>query len=313
MPDLMVLITDGLGDNGQSILRASARVDEKMGISAADLIQVVGAYDAMIVRGRTKVTAAVLDAGKKLKVVGRAGVGVDNIDLHAAAQHTITVVNAPTSTTNAVAELVFGLLLAVAREIPRADAAMKTGDWLKKDLEGVELNGKTLGIIGYGRIGMELGKRASAFGMNVIAYDPLIQEDELKARGAESVSIQELYEWSDFISLHLPFDVQTRDMVGTQAFSEMKDGVRIVSAARGGIIDEEALLAALKSGKVAAAALDVFATEPPGAIELVKHPKVVVTPHIGAQTVEAQARAAEDIAYEVLAALRGAPLRWKVS
>ena len=225
MSDFKVLITDGLGENGQSILRAAARVEDKTGISAAELVKAVGEYDALIVRGRTKVTAEVLEAGKRLKVVGRAGVGVDNIDLPAAKQHNVTIVNAPTSTTGAVAELAFGLLLAVAREIPRADAAMKKGEWLKKELEGVELNGKTLGIIGYGRIGAEMGKRAAAFGMNVIVYDPFIQEDEIKERGAESVSIQDLYQWSDFISLHLPYDVHTRDLMGPLAFSEMKDGV----------------------------------------------------------------------------------------
>ncbi len=313
MPEFKILITDGLGENGQSILRAGARVVDKSGLSASELLDAVGEYDALVVRGRTRVTAQVFDAGKRLKVVGRAGVGVDNIELEAAKKHSVTVVNAPTSTTSAVAELAFGLLLAVAREIPRADAAMKKGDWLKKELEGVELNGKTLGIIGYGRIGMEMGKRAAAFGMNVIAYDPFIQEAEIKARGAETVSIQDLFEWSDFISLHLPFNVQTRDLIGPLAFSEMKDGVRIVCAARGGIIDEAALLAALNSGKVAGAGLDVFATEPPGATDLVKHPNVIATPHIGAQTAEAQARAAEDIAHEVLAALRGEPLRWKVN
>jgi D-3-phosphoglycerate dehydrogenase / 2-oxoglutarate reductase len=160
---------------------------------------------------------------------------------------------------------------------------------------------------------MEMGKRAAAFGMSVIAYDPLISEDAIKASGGESISIQELYEWSDFISLHLPYNVQTRDLIGPLAFSQMKDGVRIVCAARGGIIDEAALLNALNSGKVAGAGLDVFATEPPGASELVKHPKVVCTPHIGAQSAEAQTRAADDIAHEVLAALRGETLRWKVN
>jgi D-3-phosphoglycerate dehydrogenase len=259
------------------------------------------------------VTASVIGAGTRLKVIGRAGVGVDNIDLEAAKKHNVTVVNAPMSTSLAVAELTFGLLLAVAREIPRADAGMKQGQWLKKELEGVELNGKTLGLIGYGRIGAEVGKRAAAFGMSVIAYDPLISEDEIKKRGAEPVSIQDLYAWSDFISLHLPLDVQTRDMIGPLAFSEMKDGVRIVCAARGGIIDESALIGALNSGKVAGAALDVFGQEPPGLTEVVSHPHVIATPHVGAQTVEAQTRASEDIATEVLSALQGAPLRWKVS
>ncbi len=313
MPDTRILITDGLGENGQSILRAAAVVDDRSGISGADLVKTVADYDALVIRGRTRVTPEVFEAAKRLKVVGRAGVGVDNIDLSAAKAHNVTVVNAPTSTTGAVAELAFGLLLALAREIPRADLAMKEGQWLKKELEGVELSGKTLGLIGYGRIGMEVGQRAAAFGMNVIAYDPFIEESAIEQGGAESVSIQDLYRWSDFISLHLPYNVQTRDLMGTMAFSEMKDGVRIVCAARGGIIDEAALLAALNSGKVAGAALDVFAAEPPGPTELVKHPRVICTPHIGAQTVEAQTRASEDIAHEVLAALRGGPLRWKVN
>ena len=313
MPNTRILITDGLGENGLSILRAAAAVDDKSGISAADLVKTVEDYDALVIRGRTRVTPEVFDAAGRLKVIGRAGVGVDNIDLAAARAHNVTVVNAPMSTTGAVAELTFGLLLAVAREIPRADAAMKAGQWLKKELEGVELYGKTLGIIGYGRIGMEVGRRATAFGMNVIAYDPFIEESAIQKGGAESVSVQDLYQWSDFISLHLPYNVQTRDLMGPMAFSQMKDGVRVVCAARGGIIEEAALLAALNSGKVAGAALDVYATEPPGATDLVKHPNVICTPHVGAQTMEAQARAAEDIAHEVLAALQGGPLRWKVN
>ena len=313
MPEFKILITDGLDQSGQSILRANAKVDDQSGISADDLIRAIPDYDALIVRGRTRVTASVMDAASRLKVIGRAGVGVDNIDLEAAKKHNITVVNAPMSTSLAVAELTFGLLLTLAREIPRADAGMKQGQWLKKELEGVELNGKTLGLIGFGRIGMEVGKRASAFGMNVIAYDPLISEDDIKQRGAEPVSIQDLYAWSDFISLHLPLNVQTRDMMGPLAFSQMKDGVRIVCAARGGIIDESALLQALNSGKVAGAALDVFGQEPPGLTETVSHPRVIATPHIGAQTAEAQSRASEDIANEVLFALHEKPLRWKVS
>lgn len=313
MTPYTILITDGLDEAGYSILRSQANVDDRRDISADDLLKIISDYDGLIVRGRTKVTAAVIEAGTRLKVIGRAGVGVDNIDLDAAKKRHVTVVNAPMSTSLAVAELTFGLLLAVAREIPRADSGMKQGTWLKKELEGVELNGKTLGLIGYGRIGAEVGKRAVVFGMNVIAYDPLISEDEIRQRGAEPVSIQDLYAWSDFISLHLPLDVQTRDMIGPLAFTEMKDGVRIVCAARGGIIDESALIAALNSGKVAGAALDVFAHEPPGLTETVSHPRVIATPHIGAQTAEAQARASEDIASEVLSALQGKPLRWKVN
>lgn len=313
MPDYKILITDGLDESGQSILRASAEVDDKNGISAEDLVNVIGDYDGLIVRGLTRVTSAVLEAASRLKVIGRAGVGVDNIDLEAAKKHHVAVVNAPISTTVAVAELTIGLLLALAREIPRADASMKQGDWIKKELEGIELNGKTLGIIGYGRIGIEVGRRASAFGMNVIVYDPNVSEEELIHSDGEPVSLQDLFSWSDFISLHLPINVQTRDLIGRMAFSQMKNGVRIVSTARGGIIDEAALLEALKSGKVAGAALDVFEKEPPGLTELVTHPGLIATPHIGAQTSEAQSRAAEDIAAEVLSALHGQPLRWRVA
>jgi D-3-phosphoglycerate dehydrogenase len=313
MTQYNILITDGLDETGQSILRASANVDDRNNISADDLLKAIPDYDGLIVRGRTKVTASVMEAATKLKVIGRAGVGVDNIDLEAAKKHNITVVNAPMSTSIAVAELTFGMLLALARELPRADAGMKQGKWLKKELEGVELNGKTLGVIGYGRIGVEVGKRAAIFGMNVIAYDPLISEEEIKRRGAEPVSIQDLYAWSDFISLHLPLTVQTRDMMGAQAFSEMKDGVRLVCAARGGIIDEAELVKALNSGKVAGAALDVFSVEPPGLTEAISHLRVIATPHVGAQTVEAQSRASEDIAAEVLSALQGTALRWKVN
>jgi len=313
MPDFKVLITDGLDESGQAILRASADVIDRTGISAEDLLAEVSEFSALIVRGRTRVTAPVIAAGSKLKVIGRAGVGVDNIDLNAAKAHNLTVVNAPMSTSLAVAELTFGLLLALARELPRADAALKQGQWLKKELEGVELNGKTLGIVGVGRIGMEVGRRALAFGMNVVAYDPFVPAREIESRGAEPVALDELYQYSDFISLHLPLDVHTRDMVGPLALSQMKDGVRIVCAARGGIVDETALLDALNSGKVAGAALDVFSSEPPGVSELVQHPRVIATPHIGAQTREAQARASVDIATEVLAALQDQPLRWRVS
>jgi len=312
MSNYSILITDGLDARAQAVLH-SCRVTDRSGISADELTAIIAGFDALIVRGRTKVTAALLDSAPNLKVVGRAGVGVDNIDLAAAKARGVTVVNAPISTTLAVAELTFGLLLALARELPRADAAMKQGRWIKKELEGVELNGKTLGLVGFGRIGMEVGRRAAAFGMNVAAYDPFLEEAEITRRGAEPLALDELYRTSDFISLHLPLSVDTRDLVGAQAFAQMKDGARIVCAARGGIIDEAALLAALESGKIAGAALDVFSAEPPGATDLVKHPRLIAAPHIGAQTVEAQSRAAEDIAEEVLRALRGENLRWRVA
>jgi D-3-phosphoglycerate dehydrogenase len=302
-----------LEENGKEILRKSAEVVENPTISADELLGVVGDYDALIVRGRTKVTPAILAAGKKLKVVGRAGVGVDNIDLPAAKEHKITVVNSPLATTVAVAELTMGLMLSIVREIARADAGLKAGKWLKKELEGTELFGKTLGVIGFGRIGASVGQRAKAFDMKILGYDPLIPADQIQARGGEPVSLDKLLAQADFITMHLPLTATTRGMLNDAAFAKMKQGVYVICAARGGVIDEAALLAALNSGKVAGAALDVFATEPPGLNELVSHPKVVGTPHIGAQTVEAQTRAAHDIAEEVLAALADQPLRWKVA
>ena len=308
-----ILLTDGLEENGQAILRASADVVEKTGISADDLLQIVGEYDALIVRGRTKVTPAVFAAGKNLKVVGRAGVGVDNIDLNAAKEAKVTVVNSPLATTVSVAELTMGLMLSVVRDIPRADASMKAGKWLKKEFEGGELYKKTLGVIGFGRIGVAVANRAKAFEMDVIGYDPLIPAEEIKKRGGVPVTLDELLAKADVITMHIPLTAESRGMLNADSFAKMKDGVRIVCAARGGVIDEEALLQALESGKVAAAGLDVFTAEPPGLTPLVSHPHVICTPHVGAQTVEAQGRAANDIATEVLAALKGETLRWKVA
>ena len=311
MPKYHILITDGLDASAQAVLRFCT-VDDRTGISADDLSTIIADYDALIVRGRTKVTASLLETATKLKVVGRAGVGVDNIDLAAAKSRGVTVVNAPVSTTLAVAELTFGLLLALTREIPRADSSMKQGQWLKKELEGVELHGKTLGILGMGRIGAEVARRARAFGMDVLGYDPLLSPEEIRGRVAEPVDRDELLARADFISLHLPLTPETRGLLDADQFAKMKDGARIVCAARGGIIDEAALLSALESGKIAGAALDVFESEPPGGTDLVRHPKVIATPHVGAQTAEAQSRAAEDIAHEVLNALKGKKLRWKV-
>jgi len=308
-----ILLTDGLEENGQVVLRANAQVDNRPTITADELLQVVGEYDALIVRGRTKVTPAVFDAGKKLKVVGRAGVGVDNIDLNAAKAHGVTVVNSPTATTLAVAELTMALMLSIVRDIPRGDTGMKAGKWLKKEMEGTELWRKTLGVIGFGRIGEATAKRAAAFDMDIIGYDPLIPAEEIMRRGGKPVSFDELLAKSDIITMHLPLTADSKGLLNAAAFAKMKDGVRIVCAARGGVIDEDALLAALESGKVAAAGLDVFTAEPPGVTALVSHPHVVCSPHIGAQTAEAQIRAADDIANEVLAGLDGKPLRWKVA
>jgi len=308
-----VLLTDGLEEKGKAILAQSAEVVDRTGISADELLQIVGEYDAVIVRGRTKVIPAVFDAASRLKVVGRAGVGVDNIDLNAARAHNVIVVNSPLATTIAVAEVTMALMLSVVREVARADATMKAGKWIKKELEGAELHAKTLGVIGFGRIGAAVGQRAAAFGMKIIGYDPLIPADEIQRRGAKPVTMDELLAEADIITMHIPLTADSKNMLNADAFAKMKQGVYLVCAARGGVIDEEALLAALESGKVAGAGLDVFATEPPGLTALVSHPRVVCTPHVGAQTVEAQERAAVDISSEVLAALRGDALRWRVA
>ncbi len=307
-----ILITDGLDESGLALLREAAQVVVRPDIQPEELLTLVRDFHALIVRGRTKVTAPVFEVAKRLQVVGRAGVGVDNIDLQAAKAHGVCVVNAPAATTVAVAELTLGLLFALAREIPRADAAMKQGRWLKKELIGVELNDKVLGVVGVGAIGSAVARRAAALGMSVLGYDALIPPQEIEQRGARAVDLTTLYRESDFITFHLPLTAETRGMVDGVAIGQMKDGVRLICTARGGILDEAALLEALESGKVSGAALDVFAQEPPGKTPLVEHPRVIATPHIGAQTVEAQARASRDIAEEVLAALEGRPLRWRV-
>ena len=312
MPEWKILVTDGLAANGLETLSTAAQVDQRQGISSEDLIDLIGAYDALIVRGQTRVTSQVFAASQKLKVVGRAGVGVDNIDLAAANMHNVTVVNSPQATTQAVAEHTLALMLALARSIPSADATMKSGLWLKKQFLGVEIKGQILGIIGMGHIGGLVAHMARSLQMTALGYDPLISTDDIQAREADPVALQDLFARSDFISIHVPLTPDTRGMIDGQSFGYMKRGVRIICTARGGVVNETALLGAIESGQVAGAALDVYANEPPGLSALVSHPQVITTPHIAAQTREAQARAAVDIANEVLAALRGDPLRWKI-
>jgi D-3-phosphoglycerate dehydrogenase / 2-oxoglutarate reductase len=312
MTSWRILLTDGLEENGQALLRQSAQVEDQCGINLDELLQVIKDYDAVIVHSRTRLTPAVLAAAHRMKVVGVAGMGVDNVDLSAAHQHGITVVNAPTSTSAAVAELTLAFILALARQITAADAAMKTGLWTEKALQGSEVNGCTLGILGMGKVGNAVAQLAAAVGMRPVGYDPFLEEEEILRRGAEPVDLADLYSSSDFISLHLPLTPETRGMIDGQTLGHMKRGVYLVCTARGGIINETALLGALESGQVAGAALDVYQNEPPGLNALVSHPQVIATPHIGAQTRQAQRRAAQNIAEEILAALQGAPLRWKV-
>ncbi len=302
-----MLVTDGLDEPGLALLRGAAQVFE------SKTLESLPECDALVIRGRTKVTAEVIrSAGPRLKVIGRAGVGVDNIDVDAARARGITVVNAPEAATVAVAELTLGMMLALARQIPTADAGMRRAEWRKSELHGSELSGKTLGIIGVGRIGAAVATRAAALGMRVLGHDPLLSDGELQQRGTEPSGFEALLRESDYVCLHLPLTTETRGLIGRETLQRFKPGARLISAARGGIIDETALLEALESGHLAGAALDVFSEEPPGELPLRQHPNVVLTPHIGAQTREAQSKAATDIASEVLAALRGESLRWRV-
>lgn len=302
-----VLIADSLAREGLEILREEAQVVED------DRLEALGSVDALIVRSRTKVTAKVIsDGSPKLKVVGRAGVGVDNIDLEAARAAPITVVNTPEAATVAVAEHTFGLLLAMARRIPFADSSMRKGEWQKKALKGIELFDKTLGLIGVGRVGSAMARRAAAFGMHLIGYDALLPSETIRARGVEPVTLGGVLSRADFISLHVPLNEQTRHLIDASALAMVKPGACLINTARGGLIDEDALLLALEEGRLAGVALDVHAQEPPGKQPLLEHPHVVSTPHIAAQTFEAQRRASIDIAHEVLSALRGETLRWRV-
>lgn len=307
-----LLISDSLNDAGKKLLGENIEITDNPSITPDELNQQIGQYDALIIRGRTKVTAEVIENANNLKVIGRAGVGVDNIDLHAAQTKGITVVNAPMSTSDAVAELTLALMLSLLRKIPSGDASMKDGQWNKKDLKGKELRDQTLGIIGLGRIGHSVTQLAIAFGMETLGYDPLISNETIKNRGCEPLSLDDLYARSDIITLHLPLTNETKHLINNDALTKMKPGTYLICTARGGIIDEEALLNNINSGHIAGAALDVFEKEPPGLTPLISHPHVIATPHIGAQTSQAQKRAALHIAEEVLNALNNKPLRWKI-
>ena len=307
-----ILVSDGLAEDGLAVLRLAGEVTVSPKITPDDLLGVLPQYQALVVRSRTKVTRKIIDAGINLKVIGRAGVGVDNIDVAAAMARGIAIVNCPIAATVAVAEHTLGLMIALARQIVAADASMKQGKWDKSALMGVELYSKTLGLIGLGRIGAEVAKRAAAFAMRVVAYDPYLSAEQIRKRNAEPLAFEELLAQADYLSLHLPLTSETRGLMGPAQFNRLKKGARLVCTARGGVIDEDALRYALDSGIVAAAALDVFANEPPLPGSIALHPKVIATPHIGAMTHEAQACAGVLIAEEVSAVLAGREPRFKV-
>jgi D-3-phosphoglycerate dehydrogenase len=301
-----VLIRDHIAAEAEQVFQDQAEV-----VFSDDLEQ-IDQYDAMLIRSATKVDAELITRAAQLKVIGRAGVGVDNIDLKAAEKHGLVVVNAPQAASQAVAEHALGLMLALARKIPSAAASMKAGRWEKKRFKGVELQGRVLGILGVGRIGTLLAEKASALGMQSVGYDAYLSEAEIEERGVQPVSILDLLARSDFVSVHVPLTDSTRGLIGPDELAQMKPGAYIISTARGGVVDEAALLQALERGELTGAALDVFQREPPVDSPLVGHESVICTPHIAAQTEEAQRRAAIDVAEEVLAALQGNPLRWRV-
>ncbi|KAI5018067.1 hypothetical protein ZWY2020_042955 [Hordeum vulgare] len=302
-----VLVAEKLGEAGLDVLRQFADVECAYGMSPAELLAKVAQFDALIVRSGTKVTREVLEAGRgRLRVVGRAGVGIDNVDLQAATEAGCLVVNAPTANTVAAAEHGIALLACMARNVSQADAALKAGKWQRTKYVGVSLVGKTLAIMGFGKVGSEVARRAKGLGMHVIAHDPYAPADKARAIGAELVSFEEAIAKADFISLHMPLTPATSKVFNDESFGKMKTGVRIINVARGGVIDEDALVRALDSGKVAQAALDVFTVEPPPKdSKLVLHENVTVTPHLGASTVEAQEGVAIEIAEAVAGALRG--------
>lgn len=301
-----ILIADELDPSGLELLKGNPQIElyQLKKDERPRLPEILGDFDALVVRSATKVTAELLQAGKKLKVVGRAGIGVDNVDVPAATRLGILVVNAPTANLMSATEHTFALLLSLARRVPEADASMKAGKWDRK-LTGVELQGKTLGVVGFGRIGQRVAARARGFEMQVVAYDPFLDPDVARRMEVELLPLDDVLRRADMVTLHTPFSPETRNLISRERLALMKKGALLVNCARGGILDEEALLEALESGHLGGAALDVFAEEPPTDLRLVRHPKVVATPHLGAQTQEAQERISKETAEMVLAALAG--------
>jgi D-3-phosphoglycerate dehydrogenase len=308
-----IFVADDVSDKGLQPLRdAGFAVEKKTGLAFDDLGAALAGCDGLVVRSETKVTPELMDAARSLRVVGRAGVGVDNIDVPAATARGIVVMNAPDGNTITTAEHTFALLVALARNIPQASASVKADKWERKRFIGAELQGKTLGVIGLGRIGRAVAARAGAFGMKIVGHDPFIAPDQARDLEIESASLDEVFSRADFLTIHTPLTTETRGLMGAQAFAKMKPGVRIVNCARGGLVDELALFDAIKSGIVAGAALDVFEQEPPPKDHpLLRLEEVIATPHLGASTTEAQEGVAITVAeqmrdYLLTGALRGA-------
>ena len=302
-----ILISDKLGQAGLDRLDEMDDVayDMILGLSKDDLIAKIPEYDALIIRSDTRPDADIIAAGKKLKVIGRAGIGVDNVDLAAATAHGVMVMNTPRSNSVATAEQTMALMLAVSRHLVAAHNSLAAGEWSRAQFMGTELDGKTLGIIGYGYIGHLVARRAQAFGMKVLAYDPFVSDDA----EAKLVNLPELLAQADIISLHSVVTPESANIINADTIAQMKDGVILVNVARGKLVDEQALAAALQSGKVRAAALDVYQQEPPVNNPLIGLPNVIHTPHLGASSKEAQRRVGVEIVEQVVDALRGTDIR----
>jgi D-3-phosphoglycerate dehydrogenase / 2-oxoglutarate reductase len=303
---MRILVTEPLSARGLDLLREEYEVDVGTDLAAAGLVDAIEPYDALVVRSQTKVTAEVIDAARSLKVIARAGIGLDNVDVETATRRGVMVVNAPQSNVLSAAEHTMALLLSLARNIPQADRALRDGQWARERFQGVELHGKTLGVIGLGRVGTMVAQRALAFGMRLIAFDPYVSRERARSLAIELMpDLGALLVQSDVVTIHLPRTPETEALIGDRELSLMKEGARLVNTSRGGIVDERALEEALRSGRLAGAALDVFADEPATDHPLFSLPNVVVTPHLGAATAEAQDKAGVAIAEMVSLALRG--------
>jgi len=310
---MKILVAEPLARQGLDILRAHHDVDDRIGLGPEELAAIIGEYDALVVRSGVKVTAEVIARAARLIVIGRAGVGVDNVDLDAATRAGIVVVNAPTGNTVSAAEQTIALMLALARRTAAADASMRRGEWTRNAFTGVELHGRTLGIIGLGKIGLAVADRARGLEMKIIGSDPFVTEEQAAMHGIDLVDLGEVVERADVITVHVPLNKATRGLIGPDEIAKLRPGVMLVNVARGGIYDEAAVAAALAGGRIAGAAFDVFEKEPPVDTPLLTAPNTVLTPHLGASTAEAQVRGAEEACEQVIDVLAGRPARYAVN
>ena len=302
-----VLVCDAIAETGLDILRPTLEVDVRLGLTEDELVAIAPDYDAMMVRSATKITRRVLEAASKLQIVGRAGVGVDNIDVPAATERGVIVVNSPAGNTVAVAELTLGMMISLVRKLIPAHNSVVAGEWKRSKFLGTELYGKTLGIVGVGKIGVEVARRAQSFGMTVIGYDPFLSSNRAAQLGIDPLELAEVWKRADFITLHTPLTPETRHMVGEKVLAQMKPNAILLNCARGGIIDETALYNALKNGQIGGAGLDVYEVEPPRDSPLRELDNVLLTPHLGASTEEAQTEVALDVARQIVDVLGGRP------